>query len=573
MAGQKEPQPGRLVREGACWFRALHRQARRLTATAALALALTGCTSPSEYVHNGFKVGPNYSRPAAPIAEHWIDEGKPGLSTRSVEASRLVDRLPRSGPERHDLLCGQPEPERHAGRFPRSSTRPAAASVGELFPQTQTFHGAYQHQAVSIKVANRAATPQRFFSNWNYGFPPAWELDVWGKFAGSSSSPRTSSMPPSRTTTGLVTLLGDVANEYVQLRTLQAQLAYTLLNVKLQEEILSICKTRFRRWVRQQRRAGRRSGHHHPGANPAPWCRSSEMQIRKAANRLCVLMGVPPEDLLKELCARPDPQRSARGLRRHPGELLNRRPDVREAEREAAAESARIGEKEAELYPAVSLSGTLGWSSEYFPDLFNAGALDGAIAPAYSWKILDDGRIINQVAARTARFQEAATAYQQKVLTAAEEAENGIVTFLKAHQRVQHLEKSVEAARKAADIAKTQYSAGTVDFNRVAVLLQNLVDRQNLLAQAQGEVAQGVVMVYRALGGGLQVRLDGCPPNPPNVAKGEIRGRGESRRRKEQAAAASSAGEREVTLFSRDAQRNAGRPAMNGGSTRKQKAR
>ncbi len=495
-------------------LQALRRRARGLATAAAFTVALAGCTPWKEYLHNGFKVGPNYSRPPAPVAQKWIDEGQQGVSTKSDELRAWWTVF--QDPVLNDLVCcavNQNLNVRQAGFRVLQYRALLGFAIGRLFPQTQTFDAGYNHTAVSIKVANRFATPQRFFSTWGYGFNLGWELDFWGKYRRfiEEYQDRYDAQIEDYDAV-LVTLLGDVANEYVQMRTLQAQLAYTLINVKLQEETLGIAQTKYNAGQINELDVDQATSILQQTRALVP---QLEIQIRQAGNRLCVLLGIPPEDLAKKLPPRPIPNAPPEVCVGIPAQLLTRRPDIRQAEREAAAESARIGIEVAELYPAISVVGNIGWGAEYFTNLFNAGAWRGSVGPSVDWKLLYYGRILSLINARKARFQEAVVAYQQKVLTAAQEAENGIVTFIKAIKRVEELQKSVEAARKAVDIALAQYRVGTVDFNRVSFLEQNLVNQQNLTAQAQGEVAEGLILTYRALGGGWQVRLDGCPVNPP----------------------------------------------------------
>jgi outer membrane protein TolC len=157
-----------------------------------------------------------------------------------------------------------------------------------------------------------------------------------------------------------------------------------------------------------------------------------------------------------------------------------------------------------------------------FKDLFRSTALTGNIGPSFTWNILNYGRILNNVRFQDATFRELVAAYQNAVLTAAQDVENGLVTFLKAQERTQFQVESVAAADKAVKIALVQYKAGTIDFTRVTQLETTLVQLQDTLAQARGEIALGLIQVYRALGGGWQIRLAGCETNglPP---LGELR--------------------------------------------------
>jgi outer membrane protein TolC len=195
-----------------------------------------------------------------------------------------------------------------------------------------------------------------------------------------------------------------------------------------------------------------------------------------------------------------------------PADLLRRRPDVRRAERQAASQSADIGVAEAEFYPHIAINGTWEYSAEFFKDLWSSKALAGSVGPTFTWNILNYGRILNNVRLQDAKFEELVATYQNTVLSAAQDVENGLVTFLEGQQRTKFQAASVTAAEEAVQIAVAQYKAGTVDFTRVTQLEQNLVIQQDTLAQAQGEIVTGLVQVYKALGGGWQIREQGCAP-------------------------------------------------------------
>jgi outer membrane protein TolC len=190
-----------------------------------------------------------------------------------------------------------------------------------------------------------------------------------------------------------------------------------------------------------------------------------------------------------------------------PADLLRRRPDVRRAERQAAAQSAQIGIAEAQFYPFISINGTLGYSAQNFSDLFQQQALAGNIGPAFTWNIFNYGRLLSNKRLQEARFQELVITYRNTVLSADQDVENGLVTFLRAQQRAKSQAASVADAKRAVDIVVAQYSQGVTDLTRVTLLQQNLVPLQDTLAQAQGEIATGLIQVYRALGGGWEIRL------------------------------------------------------------------
>ena len=209
-----------------------------------------------------------------------------------------------------------------------------------------------------------------------------------------------------------------------------------------------------------------------------------------------------------------------------PADLLTRRPDVRRAERAAAAQAEQIGIAQALFYPIMQINGNMGYSAQNFADLFKSSAFNGSVGPSFQWNILNYGRILANVKLQDQKFREQVLAYQQQVLQAADETENGVVTFLQAQQQTKDAHAAVIAAQKAMDIVIAQHKVGTVDFNRVATIEQTLVQVQDLEAQSRGLIATGLIQVYRALGGGWQIRLqqgEGSglvqPPQVPGAAE------------------------------------------------------
>ena len=152
--------------------------------------------------------------------------------------------------------------------------------------------------------------------------------------------------------------------------------------------------------------------------------------MRQANDRLCVLLGLPPEDLVKCLGTAPIPTAPATVAVGIPAQLLTRRPDIRQAERTAAAQSAQIGVAVSQAYPMVSISGTLGWQSQQLSQLFTPAAFNGTIGPTFQWNILNYGRLLNNDRLQEARFRELVAAYQQTVLQAQSEVENGLAAFV-----------------------------------------------------------------------------------------------------------------------------------------------
>ena len=306
----------------------------------------------------------------------------------------------------------------------------------------------------------------------------------------------------------LVTLLGDVATTYVQYRTAEERIKYATRNLKIQAKVQEITQAKFDSGKAAKIDVDQGESTLYQTQAGIP---ELEITLRTAANKLCILLGMPPKQLHDRLGTAPIPSAPADVVVGIPADLLRRRPDVRKAERQAAAQSAQIGVAESAFYPHISIDGSIDYQADRFQKLFNGQALSGSIGPSFHWDILQYGRLLNNVRSQEAQFYQLVEAYKQTVLNANQEVENGLVTFLKAQERYQLQKKSVDAGQAALDTVRDQWRSGVVDFTRVAQLLQNQVVLEDTLAQVQGEIATGLISVYQGLGGGWQIRLTGCP--------------------------------------------------------------
>jgi NodT family efflux transporter outer membrane factor (OMF) lipoprotein len=476
-----------------------------------LAGGLSGCTTLQEYVQNGFKVGPNYGRPPAPVAQNWIDAADKRVRTESDDLSQWWKVF--NDPALDSLVCSaylQNLTLRQAGMRVLEARAQLGIAVGNILPQTQTATGSFTWNAVSDQTANHSFILKRFYGQWNYAFNLAWELDFWGRFRRAIEG-STDSLDASveNYDSMLVTLLGDVATNYDQLRTTEQRIKYAKENVELQRQTLTLVEARFKAGTVSELDLDQAKS---TLAQTEATIPELEISLRQFNNQLCILLGIPPEELRAKLGSAPIPTAPPDVVVGIPADLLRRRPDVRFAERQAAAQSAQIGVAESNFYPHISITGTLGYSAEFFKDLFKPGALTANAGPSVQWNILNYGRILNNVRLQEATFQELVTAYQNAVLTAAQDVENGLVTFLKAQKRTEFLVESVAEAKKAVEIAQAQYKGNIIDLTRVIQLETTLVQLEDTLALAQGEIGLGLIQVYRALGGGWQIRLTGCEP-------------------------------------------------------------
>lgn len=484
-----------------------------------LAVGVTGCTHLREYIDNGFKVGPNYKRPPAPVAQKWIDADDKRVRSEATDANDwwaafndpMLDDLVQSAYRQNLSL-------REAGFRVLESRAKLGVTIGNFFPQTQVMTGDVMSHGVSVNVANRTATPTRWFGQWDYGFGLAWELDFWGRFRRAiEAAEDTLDSSVEDYDDVLVTLIGDTAASYVEIRTLQQKIAYARQALDLQKQSLEIATAKYKGG--QVSKIDVDQGQSDVSTTEA-LIEQLEIPLRQETNRLCILLGIPPEDLIRKLGEKPIPTTASDIIVGIPGDLLRRRPDVRKAERLAAAQSAQIGVAEADFYPQISINATWGFSAQQLPQLFASGSFHELVGPSFQWPILNYGRILNNVRLQDAKFQELVVNYQSTVLKAGQEVENGLVTFLRSQYRTRAAKEAVDAEMSALKEALAQYQNGLVDYNRVVVIQEKVVERLQTLADSQGQIAQGLIQTYRALGGGWQIRCgpqvgampDGVPP-------------------------------------------------------------
>jgi NodT family efflux transporter outer membrane factor (OMF) lipoprotein len=477
-----------------------------LSGLLSVVLLSSGCTSLTEFVHNGFKVGPNYERPPAPLAPAWIDAANPQVKSVPADYSAwwnvfgdpVLDDLVRTAYAQNVNL-------RIAGTRVLEARAQRAIAVGTLFPQKQTATGAFTHTQASNTIAD--VPPQRFFDDWATGLNASWEIDFWGKIRRTieSTEDQVESSVDDYDNV-MVTLIGDVATAYVQYRIFEQQIVYTQENIRIQRESLRIATDRWKAGQTSELGVAQSSSLLAQTESTLPVLESG---LRQASNQLCVLLGMPPTILAAKLGPRDPivPRSPPEVIVGIPADLIRRRPDLRSAERQIAAQNAQIGVAEADWYPSFFINGTIGYESRELAKLVGPQSFTGQIGPSFSWNILNYGRILNNVRLQDFKTQGLVGVYQQNVLTAAQDVENGIIAFLTSYRSTQSLATSVQQAALALKLAEANFEAGTIDYTPVFVAEQFLVQQQNAYAQAQGNIDLGLIQVYRALGGGWELRL------------------------------------------------------------------
>jgi NodT family efflux transporter outer membrane factor (OMF) lipoprotein len=455
----------------------------------------------------GCKVGPNYTPPPAPTAPRWADAPTTQVSTDSTVQAQwwksfndpVLDRLV-------EMAYGQNLPLQIAGLRVLEARAIRGIEVGRFFPQMQSLNASYSHIGLSKNIAG--LIEPRFFDSNNVNFDAAWELDAWGKFRrGIESADASLYASVMNYDDVLVTLVADVATTYINLRGLDERIKLAQENVTIQQSSLDIANVRFRAGGTSELDVQQATGQLKDTQALVP---ALQLQRRQTENQLCVLLGIPPQDLAEILGSseRVVPQPPAQAAVGIPADLLRRRPDIRRAEAAAAAQCAQIGVAKADLYPHFSLFGTIGYAAENGGELFNNSSLTYQIGPSFRWDLLNYGRITNNVRVQDARFEQLIKEYQNTVLTAQQDVSNSITGLVRSREQVGYLADSVTASRRSVDLSFTQYRAGGVDFIRVLNATQFLLQEQQNLVISRVNVAASAIALNKALGGGWELRKD-----------------------------------------------------------------
>jgi NodT family efflux transporter outer membrane factor (OMF) lipoprotein len=452
-------------------------------------------------------VGPNYVRPPAPTADQWIETGDQSVRREAAEVSAWWNVF--NDPVLNTLVetaYRQNPSLRAAGVRVLEAQARRGIEVGQLFPQQQEAFGDVTTNELSENRANQTSPLlKRDFDDWQVGFDATWELDVWGRFRrGIEAADAELLASVASYDDVLVSLIAEVARNYTLLRTLEEQLEVARANVAIQERSFEIADAKFRGGTVTELDSAQASSLLRDTQAQIPALESS---IRQTQNTLCILLGIPPQDLQQILGgARPIPTVPAEVAVGIPADLLRRRPDIRRAERQLASQSAQIGIAKADLFPSFALFGTISVAAEDFDDLFKSGSLENFGGPSFRWAILNYGRIQNNVRVQDARYQALIGDYENTVLRAQGEVENAIAAYLGAQRQVTFLTGSVGSATRAVELAEFQYREGAVDYTRVLNTQEFLVGEQDRLVTTRGSVVLNLVALYKALGGGWELR-------------------------------------------------------------------
>jgi len=448
----------------------------------------------------GCAVGPSYREPTQPVPDHFGNASQPAIGEAEVVAQfwtllndPLLDRLV------SDALAANKDLAQAAGNL--QASRAAARLTGfDAFP-TVTAGGSYTRTLESSHQLPGATREQRTIDTYDLGFDATWELDLFGRVRRSKEAARADAGAAEATLRdAIVSVTGEVARNYCVLRGLQDQLAVAERNQVNQRQTLDLTQVRLDAGRGTQLDVARAAAQLATTEASIPPLRIS---IATTIHRLSVLTGRQPTELVPELStSSPMPALPPLNAIGGPEVLLRRRPDVRIAERNLAAATARIGVSVADLFPRITLIGSASYNSGTWRDVGAADSQTYTIGPSITWAAFDLGRVRAQIGIAHAQTDVALAAYQAAVLNALEDTENSLVSFGESQRRETTLERAATQSTTAARLARQRFEGGLTDFLSVLQAERDALAAQDSLAQGRTQTATSLISVYKALGGG-----------------------------------------------------------------------
>jgi outer membrane protein, multidrug efflux system len=468
-----------------------------LAAWIAASLLLTSCA-----------VGPRYQRPALAVAKNWTVAQSPGTNSREpaeqwwtsfndAELERLMERAVAANLDLK-LAAARIAEARAAAGITKSGLLPSVNASA-----TATRNRQRVIAASPAPAAKSAVLVPIEFNNYQGGFDASWELDVSGRIRRGVQAANADARAATEARRAvLVTVLGEVGRSYVELRGLQLRLDIAEKNIKTQQDTLELTEARAKAGLATELDVARAKAQLETTHSVVPTLQSG---IETSIHRLSVLLGEEPGALSAELEPKARvpvlPPTVPVGL---PTDLLERRPDIREAEAQVMAATARVGEAKADFFPRLLLLGTAGRQASQLHDLTLGMGNYFGVGPAISLPIFTGGRLRSQLRVQDARLQQAAISYRAAILAALEETEDALVSYSQEQARRERLEEAVKSNQQAVQLSSETYRAGLTDFLSVLDAQRELYANEDLLAQSRTAQAVNLVALYKALGGGWQ---------------------------------------------------------------------
>ena len=452
-----------------------------------LIATLSGCAT----------VGPDYAPPKPTMPEAWNTPIDPALKTREtlvLEWWKLYN----------DPLLTQLVTEASQGNL---GLKEAVARVDEARAQLGIALGEEVPTLDAKGSIGRYRTSKNNYglgktdTQYAPGISASWEIDLFGRIRRSVEAAGASFQATQEDRTNvMITLYSNVALTYLNIRTYQARLAAASSNINSQKQVMDLTRSKFKYGLATSLDVAQAERVLASSEAAVPPLR---IELSKAINTMAVLLGRQPGALYTALSTpQAIPLPPAMVTMGMPVDLLRQRPDIRKAERQLAAQTARIGVAKADLYPSLSLTGTFGYESINTNDLFEPASNVFTFGPSLRWNIFSANTIRNKVKAQDAVARQYMLRYESTVLNALSEVENALRSYVEDRVRLDALKRAVDASRRSVELSTQLYQQGLVNFQDVLDAQRDQFSFENDLATAQGNSAANFVRLYTALGGG-----------------------------------------------------------------------
>ncbi|MGE4372192.1 MAG: efflux transporter outer membrane subunit [Xanthobacter sp.] len=481
---------------------------RRLLMVPALSLLLAACS-----------VGPDYTAPDFLLPESWNADGK----SAQVTPPQLANWWKTLSDPTLNALMDEAVANNLDVATARARVREARASyrqqVGSLFPAVDGSASYTRGDNGSRTGTDGVVERSGVYSQYQAGLDASWELDLFGANRRAVEAERYGAQAAEddlRAT--LLTLVGDVATNYVTARGYQARIVLAKRTAATQRETAELTRTRMAAGAVSAVDAANAAGQ---AASTEATIPELEAVYAQTVHRLAVLTGQQPSALNRRMArSRPIPV-PRRGVRKGvPADVLRNRPDLRQAERDLAQSTALIGQAEAERYPSVSLTGNVSTMGTRIGDLARGSSISWAWGPTLTVPVFEGGQLKAQVEVREAQRDQSFLAYHAAVLTALEDVENASVALTQERRKAQKLTASAQAYRKAAELSHSLYRNGSTSFLEVLDAERSLYSAEDTLLQSRVAITTHYVALNKALGGGWDGEMDVMTPAVIDVNTG-----------------------------------------------------
>jgi len=452
-------------------------------------LILAGCAT----------VGPDYVPPDTTVSKDWHTPLNDGLIAEEIDPQALATWWNTLNDQELSSLIARAVKGNLDIKGARARIREARIRRGtaraDLFPTLDATGSATRSRT---REDTGAGETRDFYAA---GFDAGWELDLFG---GAQRSVEAADADLDATQENLhdvlVSLTAEVALNYIEVRIYQKRLAVNKANLEIQQETYRLIQSRYQAGLDDELAVQQARSNLESTRSQIP---TLHISLEEAMNRIAVLLGEQPGGLHEELeNYKPVPVVPLEVAVGVPADTLRRRPDIRQAERELAAQTARIGVATAELYPKFTLSGSIGLEALSLDNLIAAGSRTFSIGPRITWPIFNAGSIRANIEVQSAIQEQTMIQYESTILSALEEVENALVAYGEEQIRRTSLEEAVDAAKQALELAQYKYQTGLIDFTTVLDAQRSLLAYEDQLVQSTGSITSNLVRLYKALGGG-----------------------------------------------------------------------